>query len=150
MYRRAVNDFNAAGIAYDPGEVSLADAEVSAFVWLSLMFRYRDWLNQANGQLLALRMQLWIEKPAAVLQYLSTFMALDLPLELIEQTIETGAFTRDAKLTSRVFDQRAYAQQELARQQKLQAELAAGKSWAEMFTQVHAIEHTLPHQLVLG
>ncbi|MEM8487627.1 MAG: hypothetical protein AAF564_18900 [Bacteroidota bacterium] len=149
MYSRAVDDFKAVGITFDPGKASLADAEVSAFVWLSLMFRYRNWLNMAEGRLLALRMQCWLEKPVAVLRHLSTFMALDIPRKLIEQTVESGAFTRDAKLTSRVFDQRAYAQQEEARQMKFHAELTAGKSWAEKFTRAHPLEDTLPHQLVL-
>ncbi len=149
MYSRAVDDFKAVGISADPGRASLADAEVSAFVWLSLMFRYRAWLNEANGSLLALPMHLWIERPVDVLKRLATFMSLKLPETLIEQTILSGAFTRNAKMTSRAFDQQSYAQQEEARQEALHSEITAGKSWAATFTQSHPIADTLPYPLTL-
>lgn len=149
MYSRAVDDFKAVGIVIDPDSASLADAEVSAFVWLSLMFRYRAWLNKANGRLLALPMQLWIERPVDVLKHLSTFMSLQLPEDLIEQTVQTGAFTRNAKMTSHTFDQQTYARQEEATHQALRSEIIAGQSWAKTFTRTHPIADTLPHPLSL-
>ncbi len=148
MYLRAKQDFASAGITLDQSKESLSDAQMSGYVWSSLMHRYRNRLTYSHKQLRSLRMESLLTRPEEVLRGVSDFMDLKLSAPLITSSIKDGAFSKNSKAPDLVFDSATYKAQRAAIQSELSAEINEGRAWVDQICAIHPLDDALPSPLI--
>ena len=144
---RAAYDLKSAGIELTFKPDQLSDAELSGYIWFSLMHRYQALLQNPELSLKSLSMDRLTQEPTAVLKLLNTFMALNIPDSELEQMVTEGAFSTDSKFPDRTFDQQAYQLRQERYRIQVADEIQAGKDLVMQLKQQFPFNHELPQAL---
>lgn len=148
MYIRARNDMASAGISLEVSKHMLSDAQMSGYVWLSLMYRYTDWLSRYGSRFRSLKMDSLLAAPLQTMQAASSFMNLKIPPSLFEKTLDQGVFTRHAKAQHLQFDGTIYQSQKAMLMASLATEIEEGQKWVQQVKTQFPVDETLPAPLL--
>lgn len=146
MKARALDDLQSVGILLDE-ITTLSDAEMTGLVWFSLMHKFTALLSRQDASIKSLNKAHLISQPAAVLSRVASLFQIDLQAQLIEKTVQEGAFTRNAKRPETPFQQETYNTSQRTFQETYADEIAEGIEWVTKLRARFPIENELPQPL---
>jgi hypothetical protein len=145
---RATADAASLPELHEAGMRPLADAEVSAFVWLTQMINLRRIVVHEPARIGSLDAATLLRDPRACLHAAASHFDLEISGDDVEQTIAGPAFQNYSKNTDVIYDTRTRAQQRARAITTHGPEIEAGLRWADAMRSVTGWTWPLPAPLV--
>lgn len=131
-------------------QLKLNDAQVAAVVWLGLILPYLSLLKDKSLNVRSLESRIFYQNPEQTLTSICDWFGHPTSPEILEEIVNNGVFTRQAKNTANKFDRERKAAEKMAYHEALLPEIEIAKKFVSRVASGYSIPEVLPESLEIG